>query len=325
MKKLFLFLLAALPVFVNAANELPDRMPPYVVRYEEGSFQKDSGMVTIECGLFSYQQVLQSFQYGINGSSETVMVGPKDEVNLPLAPKKYTFDFYYNSNYLEIFTDSIEVKPGMRTVISLYFEPVDRPINVKKPVIYLYPETTSEVTVSVQPVGELTFTYPAYNNGWQVTAQSNGDLSVNGKTYPYLFWESEQPQMEPFRDGKATVVSRENIVAFLEEKLTKLGLNEREQTDFITFWGPQLAANSRSVVKFMINEECDAFATLNISPKPAHVNRVYLLWCSAETEMSLENLTEQVLPVLNRDGFDVLEWGGSEIRFMQIYEANTGQ
>lgn len=35
-----------------------------------------------------------------------------------------------------------------------------------KPVVYLYPETTSRVTVRLDYDGQLTCTYPAYEKGW---------------------------------------------------------------------------------------------------------------------------------------------------------------
>ena len=61
-----------------------------------------------------------------------------------------------------------------------------------KPVIYLYPETETQVTVKMDYSGKLTCTYPAYNNGWQVTAAPDGTLTdASGQTYNYLYWEGE--------------------------------------------------------------------------------------------------------------------------------------
>ncbi|MCL2670869.1 MAG: hypothetical protein FWF10_02405, partial [Clostridiales bacterium] len=37
-----------------------------------------------------------------------------------------------------------------------------------KPVIYLYPETPTEISVKLQYNGTLDCTYPAYDNGWNV-------------------------------------------------------------------------------------------------------------------------------------------------------------
>ena len=55
---------------------------------------------------------------------------------------------------------------------------------VAKPVIYLYPEEETEVTVHLDYVGDLTTTYPAYESGWTVTAATNGTLTDSeGREY----------------------------------------------------------------------------------------------------------------------------------------------
>ena len=60
-----------------------------------------------------------------------------------------------------------------------------------KPVIYLYPEQETTVSVSLDYAGTLTATYPAYENGWTVTAEPDGTLyDENGDEYSYLFWEA---------------------------------------------------------------------------------------------------------------------------------------
>ena len=45
-----------------------------------------------------------------------------------------------------------------------------------KPVIYLYPEQETTVSVSLDYAGTLTATYPAYEDGWTVTAEPDGTL-----------------------------------------------------------------------------------------------------------------------------------------------------
>ena len=54
-------------------------------------------------------------------------------------------------------------------------EPADEPLT-EKPVIYLYPEQETTVSVSLDYAGTLTATYPAYENGWTVTAEPDGTL-----------------------------------------------------------------------------------------------------------------------------------------------------
>lgn len=63
-----------------------------------------------------------------------------------------------------------------------------------KPVIYLYPKEETEIRVAVdfKYGGELTCTYPEYNNGWKVTAMPDGTLyDEKGDEYYCLYWEGE--------------------------------------------------------------------------------------------------------------------------------------
>ena len=45
-----------------------------------------------------------------------------------------------------------------------------------KPVIYLYPEQTQEVSVQLELDGKLTCAYPEYGSGWRVKAYPDGTL-----------------------------------------------------------------------------------------------------------------------------------------------------
>ena len=51
----------------------------------------------------------------------------------------------------------------------------------EKPVIYLYPEQKTAVSVSLDYAGTLTATYPAYENGWHITAEPDGTLYERGR------------------------------------------------------------------------------------------------------------------------------------------------
>ena len=74
----------------------------------------------------------------------------------------------------------------------------------EKPVIYLYPEAETEVTVSLDYHGELTCTYPAISEEgtWTVTAAPDGTLTDGaGQTYNYLYWEGVSGAEYDFSQG----------------------------------------------------------------------------------------------------------------------------
>lgn len=308
--------------FSSFAGEHIKRMIGYYVTYEEDStLSLNATKVKISCQLSEDDsREHRELRYGWNGSDQKAQLSVTNELEVFPPAGKYLFQFYYSRDYNEIETDSIEVKTGIVTHIHLYFEHQFIQRQVKKPVIYLYPETTTSVTIDLKTVGNLTFTYPLLSEGWNVTAQPDGTLTCNGKNYPYLFWEADQQIQNPFKSEQFTgfKVAGKDAITFLEEKLTLMGFNDRERTDFITFWGPQLAANEFNNVIFQFNETGDQYATLAIEPKPQNVNRVYMIWGKTNNPMFDANLLPQILPVLNRSGFDVLEWGGVEMLNVEL-------
>ena len=92
-----------------------------------------------------------------------------------------------------------------------------------KPVIYLYPEETTEVKVQMDYAGVLTCTYPEYQDGWEVIAEPDGTLrdAITGQEYSYLFWEGASDVEYDF--GKGYVVKGEDTAKFLQEKLAEIG------------------------------------------------------------------------------------------------------
>lgn len=77
------------------------------------------------------------------------------------------------------------------------------PEKSKKPVIYLYPEKTTEVDVKVNLDGKFTTTYPKYNDGWNVVAEPDGTLHAldNKNSYYCLFWEGVVNYTPDFSTG----------------------------------------------------------------------------------------------------------------------------
>ena len=64
-----------------------------------------------------------------------------------------------------------------KPVIYLYPEEAQDEVCDAKPVAYLYPQTETEITVKLDYDGELTCTYPAYADGWTVSARPDGTLT----------------------------------------------------------------------------------------------------------------------------------------------------
>lgn len=177
-----------------------------------------------------------------------------------------------------------------------------------KPVIYLYPEEETEVSVKLTLDGGLTCTYPAYGDGWNVTASPDGTLTDDsGQTYNYLYWEGNITAKYDL--SKGFCVKGEDTASFLEQALAELGLNRREANEFIVYWLPLMQENPYNIIAFQAEAYTDA-AKLEISPAPDTLIRVFMAYRASEHYVEME---PQVLTAPQRTGFTAVEWGGTEI------------
>ena len=178
----------------------------------------------------------------------------------------------------------------------------------EKPVIYLYPEQEQEVSVRLDYDGKLTCTYPAYDDGWNVTAAQDGTITdESGQEYNYLYWEGDSNQEYDFSEGFC--VAGENTAEFLEDALVRLGLTRREANEFIVYWLPRMEQNEYNLISFQSEAYTD-HARLSIQPEPDTVIRVFMAYKPLD---HYQEIPEQSLSAPERSGFTVVEWGGSEL------------
>ena len=213
-----------------------------------------------------------------------------------------------------------------------------------KPVIYLYPEAETEVTVSLDYDGELTCVYPAMEDGvwtvtaapggtltdaagqtyngeltcvypafdggasWSVTAAPDGTLTdAAGQTYNYLYWEGVSDAEYDFSEGFC--VPGGDTAAFLEDALAALGLNRREANEFIVYWLPRMEGNAYNLIAFQTTAYTD-HARLTVDPAPDTVLRVFMAWRPLSAPA---DIPPQALTAPERTGFTLVEWGGAEL------------
>ena len=178
-----------------------------------------------------------------------------------------------------------------------------------KPVIYLYPEEETQVSVTLELDGTFTSTYPDYGDGWTVTAQPDGTLTdpETGRTYYCLFWEGIIDRQFDLSAGFC--VAGEDTAAFLEDALARLGLTEREVNEFIIYWLPRMEGNPYNLISFQTDAYTDS-AGLTIDPAPDTLIRVFMAWKGLEGPVEVE---PQTLTAPERTGFTAVEWGGAEL------------
>lgn len=211
----------------------------------------------------------------------------------------------YENTYYDAETDRVEA--DMLTISESDWEP--DPYACYKPVIYLYPEEETEVSVKVEPQGGLTCTYPKYKDGWRVTALPDGTLyDQKRQSYSYLYWEGDIYFELSVKEGFC--VKGEDTAEFLEDALEQLGLSRREANEFIVYWLPIMEQNEYNLISFD-TAAYTAAAPLTVSPAPDTTIRVFMTFRASEKYV---DLPEQILSSPERRGFTVVEWGGSEIK-----------
>ena len=183
-----------------------------------------------------------------------------------------------------------------------------------KPVIYLYPQKVQQTKVQLDYAGKFIADYPAYDyniSGWNVTAYPDGKIinSVDGKEYSYLFWEGNNYNAVNYDLSKGFVVSGSEVREFLQSTLSKMGLTPKEYNEFIVYWYPKMKDNAYNLIHFANKEYTDT-AKLIITPTPDSMLRVFMVFKPLDKEISV--IPQDIRP-FERQGFAVIEWGGSEL------------
>ncbi len=208
--------------------------------------------------------------------------------------------FYPNKNYSEKYW--IEDIFITRKNFQIYEEPDE------KPVIYLYPEETTIVSVKHLNSEKFTFSYPNYQQGWNFKVYPSGEIEdKTAKRYPYLFWEGLSDIKASNKMGYC--VHKDSMVTFLEDKLSYQGLNDKEITDFITYWAPRMQEFPYYFIYFA-NQEFEKEYPVQVNPKPDSQIRIFMV---AKPLLYPEKIKGQPLQKLERKGFTYVEWGGKLI------------
>ena len=201
--------------------------------------------------------------------------------------------------------DNLEIPVHPRPV-----DPDDPIYTVDKPMIYLYPEREQSVEVKLDSPERLTISYPAYVDSWNVVAKPDGTLKdKDGRELYGLYYES-LPKTEFKVENEGFIVKKEDSAKFLEEKLAKLGLNEKEAEEFIVYWLPKMNEKKYNYVRFASSEEIENNMKLSISPKPDTMIRIWMVLKPLDEKIEV---TEQKMNPVKRSGFTAVEWGGIKL------------
>lgn len=204
-----------------------------------------------------------------------------------------------------MFTAYFEDGTQKSVSVSIYY---DHPEGMGKPVIYLYPEKPTKISVVVTPEQGVFVSEPEMGDGWTVIANAKGALFnlSDRQYYPYLFWEAYTDPFPAFTDG--FVIPQTELKKFFDDKLAYLGMNAKETADFEEYWLGVLTEKPYYFIHFVDQALLDKYAPLSISPKPDSILRVFFDYEGLD---SVKQVPAQKLSPWTRSGYSVVEWGGS--------------
>ena len=284
-----------------------------------GTFNKEyTGLTKVnqsfpDCEAFRVIEISENDVYLADTETNSVTVGINGVPSTTFAVGNYV-KISAGTYYLDVQTQySVVDISDIKKVTLLSAEEAMRvymPPILDKPVIYLYPEDDTTVSVKVNIDGELTCTYPEHGeDGWQnFTAKPDGTiLSPDGREYYCLYWEGLGNMTPDF--SKGFCVKGEDTAEFLADILEKIGLTPREANEFIIYWLPILQKNEYNLISFQ-SEAYTAVAELEITPTPDSILRVFM---AAKPLSAPVEIAPQEFAGFERMGFTVVEWGGGII------------
>jgi len=171
----------------------------------------------------------------------------------------------------------------------------------RAPNLYLYPESTTTVSVELDIAGEgyISESQPPYGNGWNVTVTPEGIIDDN---YNYLFYEvTISVQLNHYTGW---LLNGDDLETELENVLNKYGFTEREIDDFMEYWLPRLGSAPWFA---LYPQKADSLVTLDISPLPDNILRAVFLIRPLPKPVSIPPPPEP--SEFTRTGFTAVEWG----------------
>jgi hypothetical protein len=240
-----------------------------------------------------------------------------------LLSSKDTSVFFFHPKYKEIVCWNYDFKS--QHLVTMNFVTSEKlPEGVievtEKPVIYLYSDKSRKLSIKADFAEDIDFSYPKYQNGWEVSTSTSGMVTSQGKEYPYIFWDGHKEGLGFEWQGdklEGFQINTDTVTAFFENTLNSLGLNVRESTDFITYWAPRIKQFPYALVQFHIDENYDrVIGGLQLDPIPEVERRVFMLFAGMECYNQKLEVINPAFSGINREGLVLIEWGGSELESM---------
>ena len=255
----------------------------------------------------------------VNGVWKDKNIDEQSGFEYMIEPGNYQFHFFMDSSLVEINIPNIVVKAQHDLTVRLSFYRIKssdyNQIRLEKPVVYVYSDEDVPLEIGIQPKGELAFTYPQTTGKWKGTATKNG-FDIAGKHYPYLFWEANMNLSRQMKWENTSIIRKDQVLTYLEKVCEKVGLNDNERTDLITYWGPRMMTYEYVEVLALTEDIDRLFGELTTSDQSFEIERFYIIFRKSNKQDERWNLEQ--LKSFKRSPKFILEWGGGDVVNMDV-------
>jgi len=176
-------------------------------------------------------------------------------------------------------------------------------ILIKKPNIYIYPETKIDLCVNLvfPKGGSIVKSIPDYKNGWCVNVGPSGKID---QKFDFLFYESEQPNL--FQHKLGYCIDQYELSSFFEKNMHEYNFSSKEINDFIVYWIPLLNKHKYYLIYPQTKEIINKTNQLKLSIKP---DNIFRLFYSIKGVDKYQDINKPEIKPIIREGFHVVEWG----------------
>ncbi|OGG27336.1 hypothetical protein A2960_00005 [Candidatus Gottesmanbacteria bacterium RIFCSPLOWO2_01_FULL_39_12b] len=176
--------------------------------------------------------------------------------------------------------------------------------------LYLYPQKTSNIRIKPIVSGQIQYEWPKLTgNLWQVVAFPDGELiskeniSFDKIEYSYTTSLVRSPE-------KGLIAKAAQLESVLSSYASKVGLNEREANDFISFWIKELnkVPSPYYFISHYDKETASKIMSFDINPRPDTFIQVVMYFKPLNNPISVSPPVFNPVPL--RSGFVAVDWSG---------------
>jgi hypothetical protein len=139
--------------------------------------------------------------------------------------------------------------------------------------LYLYGENGKKVAVKIHtPVNN---DKPRYKDGYQVTLLHGGKLQIDGGVYDRIDYDYQAAVRRITQPTRGVVAEKADLASLLTSYAQKLGLNEKETSDLVSY-GRENITSPYAFVSFFDQRTSEQILPLSFTPEPdTYLNIVF--------------------------------------------------